>query len=354
MISIRASLLFLLGTAGVGLAAAEVKAPPVVRTATPTRGEVLRYVSLPGNLRANQQATLYAKVAGYLKTMPVDKGTKVHEGDLLSEIEVPELLADLKKYEADAKVSDIELQRLSRAEKRAPDLVLPDAVDKARAASEIAQANIQRTNTLLGFARIVAPFSGVITMRYVDPGAFVPAATSGSAAQNAALVTLMDFSVIRTQVYVPEPEVPFVHEGQPVKVLIEVLPGKTFAAKVTRFSYALDEATRTMLAEIDLPNPESELRPGMYATVKIGVEKHENALLVPSEAIVMEKTNAFVFKLVNPRTGDQQAKKVAVTLGFNDGVNAEVLTGITGGETIILPGKVTLADGMTVQVTEAK
>ena len=122
-----------------------------------------------------------------------------------------------------------------------------------------------------------------------------------------------------------------------------------FAGAVSRSSLALDEATRTMLVEADLPNPKHELRPGMYATVRLGVEKHADALLIPVEAVVTEKAGSFAF-VVN----EGKAKKTPIKAGFNDGVNAEVISGLTGSEAVILVGKMTLADGAAVTVTEAK
>src|SRR5207249_11073252 len=110
------------------------------------------------------------------------------------------------------------------AQRKAPDLVVQQSVDTAKSKSDIAKANLQRTETLLGVAKITAPFSGVITRRMVDPGAFIPAATSGSAAQNAALFTLMDFSKVRVQTAVPEPEVPLIKNGLVVKIAVEELP----------------------------------------------------------------------------------------------------------------------------------
>src|SRR2546430_17715864 len=133
----------------------------------------------------------------------------------------------------------------------------------------------------------------------VDPGAFIPAATTGSAAQSAALLTLMDFNTVRLQVAVPEAESSLVAKDQPVKLTVEGLPGRDFEGKITRFSYALDEAAKTMLAETELPNPKLELRTGMYATVRIGIERKEDALLVPAEAMVREKANAFVFTMMD-------------------------------------------------------
>src|SRR3989441_5047548 len=279
--------------------------PPVaVQVVQPKRGPIIRNVTLPGELKAYQQATLYAKVAGYLKTISVDKGDRVKEGDLIADIEVPEMLADLARYKAEVAVAELDYKRLSESQKKLPDLVVPQTVDNAKGKLDVAKASLERTETLLGFAKITAPFSGVITKRVVDPGAFIPAATSGSAAQNAAIVTLTDFNRVRIQVAVPELETSLIATDQPVMMTVDGLPGRTFDGTITRFSYALDEASKTMLAEIELSNPKLELRPGMYASVKIGIERKAGALLVPVEALVVEKAGAFVFTVK-----DNQARK---------------------------------------------
>ncbi len=326
------------------IASSQAAEPTAVKFTSAHRSDIHRWITIPGTLKANQQATLYAKVAGYLVNVAVDRGDSVKAGQLLGELEVPELLADAKKYEADVKVAEVELSRLEEARKKAPDLVLPQALDKARAATSVALANLERTNTLLHFAKITAPFAGMITGRFVDNGAFVPSATSGSAAQNAAIFTLMDYTTVRAQAAVPEVEVPFIQNGLPVKFALEALPGKTFEARVSRSNGALDEATRTMLLEADVPNADGILRPGMYANVRIAVEKHTGVITVPLDALAMEKTNAFVFKVA-----DGKAKKTAVKIGFNDGVSAEILEGLADGEGVILVGKATLNDGQPVK-----
>jgi RND family efflux transporter MFP subunit len=320
-----------------------------VKVTRPTRGEITRYVALPGTIRANQQATLYAKVAGYLKSLSVDRGDRVQAGQALGEIEVPELLADLAKYRAELKVAKVEAARLSAARDKAPDLVTPQSVDDAKGRLEIAAANIERVDTLLRYARVTAPFAGIVTARFVDPGAFIPAATSGSAAQTAAIVTLADFNTVRAQVALPEAEAALAQVGQPVKLTVEGLAGKAFPTQISRISYALDEATKTMLVEADVPNTNHALRPGMYATVKVGVEKHTDAMLIPVEGLVMEKANTFVFV-----ANSGKAKKTAIKIGFNDGDKVEVVEGLAGSESVILAGKMTLADGATVNVVEAR
>ena len=332
------------------LALATASSPAAdVKTVRLQRGEIIRYVTLPGSIKANQQATLYAKVPGYLKSLAVDKGDSVKAGQALAEIEVPELLADIAKAKAEVEVAEIEYKRVSEAQKKAPDLVMPQTVDDALGKLKVAKASLEHDQTLLGFSKIVAPFDGIITARYVDPGAFIPAATGGSAAQTAAVVTVMDFNIVRVQVAVPEAEASLVRASQPVKFTVEGLPGKAFEGKVSRLAYALDDATKTMLVEADLSNPTRELRPGMYAMVRLGVEKHTDALLIPVEALVMEKASAFAFV-----TTDGKARKTPIKIGFNDSAKVEVLDGLPADATVILAGKQTLQDGQAINVTEAK
>jgi membrane fusion protein (multidrug efflux system) len=327
------------------------QAPPVaVETVRPYRGEIVRTVTLPTfRILPYQQATLYAKVSGYLKTITVDKGDVVKEGQLLAEIEVPEMLADEAQFKAETEVAGINYQRMSRARQKAPDLVVPQTVDDLRGQWEVARAKLQRTRTLLQYARITAPYAGVITARLVDSGAFIPAATSGTPAQSAALMTLMDVSRLRVQVFVPEAEVPFITKGMPVLVTVVELPGRTFSGSVTRFAFALDEATKTMLTEIELPNPRGDLRPGMYASVQLQVERKQDALLVPADVLLTDKGGPFVFEVE-----DGKAKRTPVTVGFSDGINVEITRGVDPTQALILARKQPVNDGQPVMVAGAQ
>jgi RND family efflux transporter MFP subunit len=320
-----------------------------VQTIHPKRGEIVRRVTLPGNVMAYQEATLYAKVAGYLKTINVDKGDAVKEGDTLAEIEAPEMEADLVKARAEAEAAQIDYKRVTEAQKKASDLVVPQTVDAAKAKSGVAIAGLQRIETLLSYAKITAPFSGVITKRWVDPGALIPAATSSSAAKSAAMLTLMDFTTVRIDVAIPDAEAPFVKKDLPVKVIVDELPGRTFQGAITRFSYALDESTKTMATEIEISNPDLALRPGMWASVEIELQKKENALLVPAEALVTEKNKNSVFVV-----RDNKVQKISVTTGFDDGANVEVLKGCGPGDAVIVAGKQSVTDGQKVKATESK
>lgn len=324
--------------------------PPLsVRLVAVKKGDATRSIVLPASVQPYQQATLYAKVAGYVKTVNVDKGDAVQSGRLLADIEVPELLADQAKYKAELEVADLDYKRTSDAQKKAPDLVVPLTVDTAKGKYDVAKANLERTETLLGFAKISAPFSGVITRRFVDPGAFIPTATSGSTAESAALFTITDFTKVRVQTSVPEIEVPFIKTGLPVKVMVEELPGRKIEGTITRFSHALDDATKTMLAEIELPNSDAILLPGMYANVRITVERKSDALVLPADAVLVEKGRTSVFTVA-----DNKARRVTVKTGFNDNRVVEILDGLKPGDSVIVIGKQVIADGQPVTVAEGK
>jgi membrane fusion protein (multidrug efflux system) len=327
----------------------KVEQPISVKMVQAKKGEIIRSISLPAVVNANQQATLYAKVAGYLKSISVDKGDSVKQGDLIAEIEVPELQAEMERYKAEQQVAALDYQRANEAQKKAPDLIPLQTIDTARGKSDMAKANLLRAETLLGFTKIHAPFAGTITRRLVDPGAFVPAATSGSAAQNAALVTLADFKTVRVQVAIPENEVPLTKPGLPVRVTLEELPDKTFEGTISRSSKALDPATRTMMVEIDLENATELLRPGMYATAKIGIEKHTEVTLLPADAVVFEKSGISVFEVA-----ENKAKKIPVKTGFNDGNFIEIRSGVAVGQSVISAGKITLNNGQPITIGEAK
>jgi len=314
----------------------------------PKRGEITRFVTLPGTIRANQQATVYAKVAGYLKTLSVDKGDSVKQDQVFGDIEVPELVADIAKNEADMEVAQIEFDRVTGAAKKAPDLVTAQALSEAEGKRKVAQARLEQAKTMLKYSKLTAPFGGIVTQRFVDPGAFISAPTGGGVTPAAAIVTIADFQIVRVQASVPEVEASFIKNGEPVKFSVDGLPGKNFDASISRFSYALDEVTRTMLIEADVPNQDLQLRPGMYAITRIGVEKKSDALLVPAEAIVMEKANAFVFLFA-----EGKAKKTAVKLGFNDGTNAEIVSGATEKDRVLVVGKTALNDGQAINAKES-
>ena len=238
---------------------------------------------LPAHVVAYQEAVITAKVAGFVKRIPVDKGDRVAAGQLIAQLEVPELEADRVKYGARLDVAERNFARIERAAKAAPDLVTPEQVDIQRGRLEVARAELNRTEALLRYARITAPFAGTITARYVDRGAFVPVPTAGDP-RGAAIVMLTSLSRVRVQIPVPERVAASIRPGCPAVITTDDLPGERIAASITRVSYALSRTTQTMLAEIDMANPGHRLLPGMYVSVRLDSRSPRAIAAVSSKA----------------------------------------------------------------------
>jgi RND family efflux transporter MFP subunit len=213
----------------------------------------------------------------------------------------------------------------------------------------VAKANLQHTEAMLKYARVTAPFDGTITKRYVDPGAYIPVPNAADTPEAAAIVNLTNFKTLRMQVAVPETEATHIQIGQPIRWTTDDYPGQHFDGTVTRAYWAFDKATKTMLTETQMANPGMKLRPGMLVNARIGIEKKSDALLLPVEAVIKEKTNSFVFIFA-----DGKAKKMPVQAGFNDGTNVEVVAGVKPADLAIVPGPQVLRDGQLVKIAEAK
>jgi RND family efflux transporter MFP subunit len=223
-----------------------------------------RRLTLPATVAPYQQVVLVTRLSGFVKSISVDAGDKVKKGQVLAIVEAPELLADRAQYQAEIAVARTNYDRLKNAIEKAPDLVSAERVDEAKAQLQIAEARLSGVDTRLAFGRITAPFSGVITERNVDPGAFV-------AANAGAIVTIMDFQRVRVQVRVPEKDAQSIKKGTPAIISSSQLPGVSIKGSVTRISYALDASSRMMLAEVELDNRNGVLRPGMLVTASLTV-----------------------------------------------------------------------------------
>jgi len=345
-----------------------------VGVVTAQRKDLTRTITLPGTLVAFNEATLYGKVAGYVKSIGVDKGDTVRRGQTLALLEAPEMvkevdqaeasfreaLARLNRAKAEADLQAATYKRYSEVHAKDPDAISNQELDEFRSKAEVADAEVKlaearvetaranhgRLVALNEYASITAPFSGVVTGRYVDPGALIQAATSST--QGQPVVTVQDLDTIRVYVSVPEVDVPLVHAGTPASLATAAYPGKVFKAAVTRFAEALDPSTRTMKTEIDVRNPQRILRPGMYADVTLEIEALANVLVIPDSALVVEGAKKFVWVV-----RDGTAHRVQVETGLDDGNQLEVRSGLKGGEQVVVAGKDGLAEGKAVQASSA-
>ncbi|MCB1225781.1 MAG: efflux RND transporter periplasmic adaptor subunit [Verrucomicrobiales bacterium] len=324
-------LLFPLFLASAHLSAGELS------SVKPHRGTIHRWISLPANFAPWQQVEIKARIAGYVDEISVDKGDEVTANQKLIQLSVPELEADLIGQRAPIAAAQIEVKRLHEARAKSPDLVLPQAVDDAEAKLAIAEATMQRTQALINLALLRAPFSGIITERHVDPGAF-------AAAGGAPLLLLTDAHTLRLQIPVVEMETRHLRIDLPVEATIDALDGKVVKGSLSRLTGSIDPATRTMLVEADIDNQEGTLRPGLFATARIAVEQHTDTLLLPVAALVVEKNNSFVFKHLQGK-----AIKTAVKTGFNDGIHVEV-PDLKVDDVILLPDGSPLADQQDVNL----
>lgn len=344
-----------------------------VGVVTVERKDLVRKITLPGSLVAFNEATLYGKITGYLRSIRVDKGDSVHRGQTLGVIDVPEMvkevdqaeaayqeaLASLNRAKAQAELQAATYARYKEVHSKDPDAISKQELDEYRSRSEVAQsevalmeakvatarANHERLLALNRYTVITAPFSGVVTARFVDPGALIQATTSS----NQPIVTVQDLDTIRVYVNVPEVDVPMIRKGTPANLTNAAYPGKAFKALVTRYAEALDPPTRTMKAEVDVINSQHLLRSGMYADVTLEIQKLRNTLVIPDTALVVDGSRKFVWVVRNTT-----ARRVEVETGMDDGTEAEIRSGLNGEEQVVVAGKDGLAEGKLVEASPVK
>ena len=328
--------------------------PPPVGVVRPARGAMTRSITLPGDLVGLYEASLHAKVTGYLKSISVDKGDWVKKGDVLAEIEVPELEQKLQRARASLTVRRGTFERLKRVWDTDHRLVAREDVDVAEGRFEQAKAEMEELEALVGYTHIVAPFDGVVTGRFVDPGALIQASgqsgsreTEGSAAgrgNSGPILALADIDTLRVYAYVTEEETSQIQAGLPVTLRLREFPGREFQAKVTRFANALDLSTRTMLVEADIENHDHELYPGMYADVTIELARHDAALKLPSSAVASSVEGSFVWVVRDGRLARVPVKTDLANEGW-----VEITSGLHGDENVVETVTSTLSDGEAVR-----
>jgi RND family efflux transporter MFP subunit len=343
---------------------------PSVRTAPVRASSGTMAVTWPGTTEAFEQANIYARASGYISKRNVDIGSRVKAGDLLVEITAPEVEHQI----AQAEGTLVQLQAALQQAKANRDLaqvtwdrdsplvqkgwVTPQQGDTDRlnlqardAAVAVAEANIAAQNAQLRvlnqqktYQSVVAPFDGVITQRNIDIGSLVQAdATSGTF-----MFTLMHSDVMRIQLYVPQDEAFGLGPGVAAMVRVPEMPGREFPGTVTRIADALQPGSRTLLTEIDVPNPDHALSPGTYCTVELKIPRKTPSLIVPSEAIIFNRDGLSVAVVEG---GIAHIRPLTVVRDF--GTTVEVSAGVKDGDQVILNPPVDLTDGRKVTVRPA-
>jgi multidrug efflux pump subunit AcrA (membrane-fusion protein) len=320
----------------------------------PSRGNAIRSITLPGDMVALYESSLYAKVTGYLQSITVDKGDWVKKGQALATIEVPELQQRVARSEANLDVQRLTYQRLQQVWKSDPRLVARQDVDIAQGKYLEAKADADELHALVSYTKIVAPFDGIVTGRFVDPGALIKAGgnqTGSSPDEGSAhplgaaspVVSLAMIDIMRIYVYVPQGVVGFIRRGTPAMVTLQSVEAHPYSGTVTRFASSLDLSTRTMLTEIDLDNVHHELYPGMYANVTLQLERHPEVIQVPDSAVGESSTGNYVLVV-----RDGKILKRNVTVGIRTGHFVEITSGVNGDNMLVAAVDPSLANGVSV------
>ncbi len=332
-----------------------------------------------------QETDVYAKESGYLKTLSVDFGTRVKEGQVMAVLEIPELQLQVMQDEAAIRNAEqmvmhaehevervqatqhalhLQFDRLNGVAKSKPGLVAQQEVDDAESKDLASQAQVEGSKSslqsaqsqlqgaqakrehdqaLFDYAKITAPFDGVVTQRYANQGALMQAGTNSST-QAMPLVKLSEDDKFRLVIPVPESYVRFIHIGDPVQVNVPAL-NKRFPGKVARFAVDVREDTRTMHTEVDVPNPNRVLLPGLYADATITLEKKENALAVPLQA-VDHKGDTVTVDVVDAAN---RIEIRPVVLGIQSANEAEVISGLEQGDMVVVSDRSSLKSGQSVR-----
>jgi RND family efflux transporter MFP subunit len=342
----------------------EANAAPPVSLAQPILEKDAREIVLPGNIQAFTLAPIYARTTGYVKAWYHDIGSHVHKGDLLAVIETPELDQQLAQAKADLATAQSNAGLAKVTADRYQGLIGQNAVsqqDTDNSAAQLqssntqvnsAQANVHRLEELQSFERIEAPFDGVITARNLDIGQLITPAgstTTAGAGTVSGSKEVFDISAIQTlRVFINVPQVysPDAKNGVTATLTVPQYPGRTFRGKLVRSSDAVDPATRTLLAEVDVDNRSGELLPGSYTEVHLNVSSAAPALIVPVSALILEPDGLHVGVV----DASHHAHIVRVTPGRDSGSTMEVLSGLQPGQPVIANPPDSLTDGELVRV----
>ena len=352
--------------------AAEIPAAAVVAV---SRGNIAHVLNLAGQFQPYQVVDVHAKVSGYIKNIYVDIGDKVHEGETLAILEVPELNAQLKGTQSEFARSKDEITRaqheVTRAESehsavhadylrlvqaaaaqpgliaqqeldnaQSKDLSTAAQIDAAQAAlsaakqgSDVADSNRERVQDLNDYTHVTAPLNGVIIFRYADTGALIQAGTS-SDTQSLPIVKLSQSDLLRLRVPVPEDAVRYIHTGQNMQVRVDAV-GRSLTGMVVRFTRNVSFETRTMETEIDVPNKDLSLTPGMYANTELQLDHRDNVLTIPVQAMVNDGNKRTVL-VVDSQNHVQQR---VIQTGIQGSELVEVTGGLSEGEHVIVGGQ---------------
>lgn len=310
-------------------------------------GSPTRTIDLPASVHGYVETPVYAKVAGYMKTINVDKGDHVKAGEVIAIIESPETdkqVSDARAYYWLQFVTDRRNQELVRE-----GVIAQQIADDSYSTMLQAKASYEQELALQQYEIVRSSFDGIVTARYVDPGTLIPQSTTpSSTTANAPIIALATMTPLRVYAYVPQSLSPFIKDGDPASITVTEFPNRNYQGTITRHPDALDQATRTMLVEVDLPNQDRSLYPGMYADMKMTARMTNASITVPDDALVFRDNKVYL-----PVVRENHLKMIEVTLGHDNGYQLEVSGDLRQGEMVALNVGQAARDGEPVQPVEA-
>jgi membrane fusion protein, multidrug efflux system len=314
---------------------------PRVLVARVMHAPAAREINLPAEIHGYIETPVYAKVAGYLKTIDVDKGDRVKKDQVIAVLESPEIDHQVANALAAYKLAQITDRRTQQLASQG--VVAMQTADESHSAMLQAKAALDQVAAMQSYEVIKAPFDALVTARYVDPGMLIPEATASSASAKP-IVALATLKPLRIYANIPQNIAPFIRNGDQATVTVAEYPQRKFAGSVTRHPEALDPATRTMLVEVDLPNDDLALYPGMYAKTDFVVSVADTAPMVPDDALIFRGGKVLV-----PVVRGQRLRLVEVTLGYDDGQQVQVTSGLNQDDLVALNVGQSARDGEGVQ-----
>ncbi len=336
--------------------ATQEAAVPTVAVVHPSASSPSDELVLPGSARAYTDAPIYARASGYLKKWYVDIGTRVTQGQLLAEIETPELDQQLRQASAELETARANMTMAQTTAERWQTLLRRDAVSRQETDEKISDynakrtivesnlANVKRLEDLQSFQKIIAPFDGIITARNTDVGALIDAGAGGQARE---LFRLSATKKLRVFVSVPQAYAQAARPGTPTTITLEENPSKVYRGTLARTSTALDPNARTMLSEVEMDNPNGEVLPGAYVVVRLQVGRETRGLTIPANTLLFRAEGLQVAVV-----RDGRAVLVPVTLGRDYGRSVEVVAGLQPTDAVILDPADSLVSGAPVRVRQ--
>ncbi len=323
----------------------QAQAGPHVLVTQVSRTAPVRTLRLPVTIRGFDETEVYAKVPGYIRAIYVDKGDRVRAGQVIAKIESPETDKQVANYYANYELAKVTLER--DLELLRHGVIARQDYDNQRAAMLQAEATWQQYKTLQSYEIVRAPFDGIITARNVDPGHLIPAAT-GATSTTSSIVAMSRLSPVRVLAYVPQSMSPFVKNGDSAAISVVEYPGRKFEGTITRHPEALAPDSRTMLVEVDLPNENKTLYPGMYGTAEFSVSVTQSTPLVPDDALIFRDNKVYV-----PVVRNNRLHLAEVALGYDNGVEVQVTRGVNYDDLVALNVGQAAREGAPVQPVRA-